>query len=276
MSLASGSFLLLAGRLADLYGRKLILIISFLISAISSIVIGFSHTKYIFFVGRGFQGLAAAGAIPAAVGILGANYGPGKRKNRVFAAFSAGNPVGAGFGLVFGGVFTNYISWRWMMWFFGIFQVIVAVTSWVMLPKDVKKPGPRESIDVWGALLVTAGVGLFCFGLTYDSVLAGIDERDANNTSDSWKTWWIILCLVMGVVLCGVFIIVESRVSHPLMPLSIWRIPQFGRLMLAFGIGFGTFTGLIVFGYSLYFLQIDAASPLTVPLPIQPTFGLMA
>ena len=50
------------------------------------------------------QGLAAAGAVPAALGILGANYGPGKRKNKVFASFSAGNPIGAAFGLILGGV----------------------------------------------------------------------------------------------------------------------------------------------------------------------------
>lgn len=174
--LSSGSFLLLGGRLADLYGRKLILVISFLVSAIWSIIAGFSHSKYLFFVARGFQGLAAAGAIPASLGILGANYGPGKRKNKVFAAFSAGNPVGAAFGLVLGGVFTSFVSWRWMMWIFGIFMVIVTITSVFMLPKDIKKPGRRERIDFLGAFLVTAGLILLCFGLTYGfSFGRGID-----------------------------------------------------------------------------------------------------
>jgi MFS family permease len=176
--LSSGSFLLLGGRLADLYGRKLILVISFLLSAIWSIIAGFSHDKYLFFIARGFQGLAAAGAIPASLGILGANYGPGKRKNKVFAAFSAGNPVGAAFGLVLGGVFTSFVSWRWMMWIFGIFMVIVSITAVFMLPKDIKKPGPRERIDFLGAFLVTAGLILLCFGLTYCSLFwVGVDGQ---------------------------------------------------------------------------------------------------
>lgn len=113
--------------------------------------------------------MAAAGAIPAALGILGANYGPGRRKNKVFAAFSAGNPVGAAFGLVLGGVLTSYVSWRWMMYIFGIWQVIVAVSSFIFIPKDVKRVGSKERIDWAGAFLVCSGLILFCFGLTYAS-----------------------------------------------------------------------------------------------------------
>jgi hypothetical protein len=90
------------------------------------------------------------------------------------------------------------------------------------------------------------------------------DGRDAENAPDKWKTWWIIFCLIMGVVLIGVFVFVESKVKHPLMPLSIWKVPQFPKLMLCFGLGFGAFGGSIIFGYSLYFQQIYQASSITV------------
>jgi MFS family permease len=123
--------------------------------------------RYLFFVARGLQGLAAAGAIPAALGILGANYRPGRRKNKVFAAFSAGNPVGAVFGLVLGGVLTSYVSWRWMMYIFGIWQVIIAVSSFIFIPKDEKRVGSKDRIDWAGTFLVCSGLILFCFGLTY-------------------------------------------------------------------------------------------------------------
>ena len=113
------------------------------------------------------QGLAAAGAVPSALGILGANYGPGKRKNKVFASFSAGNPIGAAFGLVLGGVLTSYVSWRWVMWIIGIFEAIVAIGAFLLIPKDKPRPGPRERIDWAGAFLVTSGLVLFCFVLTY-------------------------------------------------------------------------------------------------------------
>ena len=113
------------------------------------------------------QGLASAGAIPASLGILGANYGPGRRKNKVFATYSAGNPVGAAFGLVIGGVLTSYASWRWLMWIFGVVVAFIAIASLFAIPKDSKRVGPREKIDWIGAILVTSGLILFCFGLTY-------------------------------------------------------------------------------------------------------------
>lgn len=266
LSLSTGSSLLLCGRLADLYGRKLVLISSFTLSAISSIVAGFAESKYVFFVARGFQGLAAAGAIPSALGILGANYGPGKRKNKVFAAFSAGHPVGAGFGLVIGGVLTSYVSWRWMMWILGMFETCIAVIASFVIPKDVKRAGPGNTIDWAGAILVTSGLILFCFGLMYTpSVYIVYVHRDAENAPDGWKTWWIIFSIVMGLALLVLFVFVESRITSPLMPLSIWKVPQFGRLMLCFGLGFGAFGGSIIYGYSLYFQQIYEASPITVP-----------
>ena len=64
----------------------------------------------------------------------------------------------------------------------------------------------------------------------------------------------------------ALFIFVESRVESPLMPLSIWKVPQFGKMMLAFGLGFGAFVGPVVFGYSLYYQQIYQASSITVPI----------
>jgi hypothetical protein len=91
-----------------------------------------------------------------------------------------------------------------------------------------------------------------------------LTPRDAETAPDKWKTWWIIFCLIFGLVLVAAFVFVESRVASPLMPLSIWRIPQFGKLMLCFGLGFGAFLGSIILGYSLYFQQIYGASPITV------------
>jgi hypothetical protein len=109
------------------------------------------------------------------------------------------------------------------------------------------------------------------------SLLGGVlIGRDASNAPDGWKTWYIIFCLVLGVVLCVLFVFVESKVPNPLMPLSIWRVPQFGKLMVAFGLGFGAFGGSVIFGYSLYFQQIYQASPITVlPFPQLFDLGLM-
>jgi len=97
--------------------------------------------------------------------------------------------------------------------------------------------------------------------------MTGVNTSDAGAAPDQWKTWWIIFCLILGPILIGVFVFVESKVSSPLMPLSIWRVPQFAKLMLCFGVGFGAFMGSIIFGWSLYFQQIYGASPIVVSTP---------
>jgi MFS family permease len=113
------------------------------------------------------QGLASAGAVPAALGILGASYGPGQRRNKAFASFSAGNPIGFAFGLVLGGLLTSFVSWRWVMWIIGIFVGAIGLLSFFIIPNDEPHVGPREKIDWIGAFLVTAGLIVFCFVLTY-------------------------------------------------------------------------------------------------------------
>jgi len=117
-------------------------------------------------VARGLQGLCGAGAVPAALGILGANYTPGKRKNMVFAAFSAGNPLGAATGLVLGGILTSYISWRWVMFVIGMFAIVITIAAFLIVPPDQSYANDTR-VDWLGAVTVTAGFSLLCFGITW-------------------------------------------------------------------------------------------------------------
>ena len=82
--------------------------------------------------------------------------------------------------------------------------------------------------------------------------------------TQGWKTWWIILALIVGLAFIAGFFIFESRITNPMMPLGIWRIPQLGKLLFCFGLGFGTFQATILFGYALYFQQIKHTSPIMV------------
>lgn len=94
-SLAAGSFLLFFGRLADLFGRKWLFVGALLLFAIFALAAGFSDDPITLDVMNGFLGLTSAAAVPPAIGALGATYAtPSKRKNYVFACFSAGNPLG--------------------------------------------------------------------------------------------------------------------------------------------------------------------------------------
>jgi len=266
LSLTSGSFLLLGGRLADLYGRKKMLSLSMLGFTIWTLIASFSTEKYmpgwelsngryLFFVSRGMQGVFASGGTPAALGILGAAYPPGKRKNRVFATFSAGNPTGWVVGLLIGGFLTSYASWCWGFRVITIITAVITGLSFIYVPPDAPRDPLRrkEKVDWLGAILIICGITGICYALS-----------DAGNTPNGWRTWYIIFSLLLGCVFVGLFLWWESRVQYPLMPLSIWKVPQFLRLMVVIALGFSCFTGFLGFTWSLWFQQIDQASPITV------------
>jgi MFS family permease len=115
------------------------------------------------------QGLFASGAIPSALGILGAAYPPGQRKNRVFATFSAGNPSGWVVGLIIGGLLTSYSSWRWGFRVVSVMGAIITVLAFLVIPPDVPRDPSRrkEKVDWLGAILVICGFVGICYALRF-------------------------------------------------------------------------------------------------------------
>src|SRR5579862_4631921 len=197
------------------------------------------------------QGLACAGFIPAGIGILAAIYSPGRRKNRVFSAFSAAQPLGGGIGGMLlrvktkltartAGLLTTYASWRWAFYLQGILTICFAVAVFFFVPNDHREVTRREPIDWFGALLVSGGLCAVCFALT-----------DAETSPNGWQTNYIIAAIVLGVAGLGLFILLQSRLQYPLMPLSIWRYPQFPRVISTYFLGFTTFAGVLIFNYTL-------------------------
>src|SRR5579859_6891171 len=222
--------------------------------------------RYLFLISRGMQGFFSAGSIPGALGILGAAYPPGQRKNRVFAAFSAGNPTGWVIGLIIGGLLTSYGSWRWAIIVIAIMTALFSALSFVYIPPDPPRDPARrnERVDWAGAVLVTCGLVGVCYALRSACPRCCTDNSDADNAPNGWRAWYIIFSLLLGCLFLAAFILLESRVQSPLMPLSIWKVPQFGRLMFILALGFSCFTGFLGFTWSLWFQQIDRASPITV------------
>jgi MFS family permease len=128
--------------------------------------------RYLFFVARGMQGFFTSGSIPAALGILGAAYPPGRRKNKVFATFSAGNPTGWVVGLLIGGLLTSYASWRWGFRVIAILSAIITAIAFVVIPAD-PPPDPsrrKETIDWLGAIFVVCGIVGICYALRCDNL----------------------------------------------------------------------------------------------------------
>lgn len=109
-TLSSGCLLLLFGRLADLYGRKLVWMFGAIWGVAISIGCSFAQTGTQLIILRAMHGIGPAAMVPAAIGILAHSFPPGRSRSTAFATFSAGAPLGSAMGMVFGGVMAQYAT----------------------------------------------------------------------------------------------------------------------------------------------------------------------
>jgi MFS family permease len=169
--LSSGSLLLFFGSVADLFGRKSMFIVSMFLFSVFCLAAGFSQTGLTVDILCGVLGIFSASAVPPAQGMLGAIYvKPSKRKNRVFGCFSAGNPLGFVFGIIFSGLATQIFSWRASFWLLAIVYLVVCGVAAFTVPKDgqAKVKLTTETVkrlDLPGTAMTILGIGMFCAAL---------------------------------------------------------------------------------------------------------------
>ena len=214
-ALTFGGFLLLGGRLADLYGRRLIFMVGVLVFALASLIGGFAQNEAMLLSARAFQGLGAAMASPAALALITTTFPAGKERNRAFAVYAAMAGVGAAVGLIL------------CVWLTGL-DPILGLEGWrdtflIFVPIGLAAAffAPRffdESerhsgwLDVPGAITGTGALLAIVFGLSR-----------AGQQDYGWDATSTVVSLVLGVALLAIFLLVESRVEHPLMPFRIFR-----------------------------------------------------
>lgn len=263
-SLSSGAFLLFFGRLADMFGRKMMFVTSMFLFSVFCLVAGFARDAISIDVLNGVLGLFSASAVPPAVGILGVIYEkPSKRKNAAFACFSAGNPLGFVFGTIFGGIATSLFGWRASFWLLAIIFLVFTGIAIFSVPKDFtdKEPFTWETLkkfDVVGTALTVAGIGMFSAALS----LGG-------TAPEGWKTPYVLALLIVGFCLIIAFIFWEMRFPWPLMPMNIWADRDFSLVMAILSLGFLSFTPAAFF-VSLYFQDVWHMGALMVAVHLLP------
>jgi EmrB/QacA subfamily drug resistance transporter len=203
------------GKLSDLFGRKLLLIIGIGLFLIGSALSGLSQNmgELIFF--RGLQGLGAGALFPIALAVIGDLFTP--RERGKYQGF-----FGAVFGLAFlvgpflGGWITDNISWHWVFYVNLPIGAIALAVIIINLPNH-KREGASPSIDYLGALVFTAAVVPILIGLTEKGL------TNSAGTAYSWFAWQVGGLLLLGLVLVGVFLVIESRAKEPILPLDLFR-----------------------------------------------------
>jgi EmrB/QacA subfamily drug resistance transporter len=207
-TLLFGGFLLLGGRLADLIGRRRIFLIGMILFAAASMLAGLAQNPTQIIIFRGIQGLGAALLSPAALSLVLSIFKEGKERNRALGVWSGVAAGGGAFGLLLGGVLTEYVDWRWIFYINVPVAAVLVYLSFRNIPSLT--PEHKGSLDLLGAFLVTAGLMTLVYGL----VKAG---------TTSWTSTSTIGFLSAAVVLLVGFVINEMKVKQPLMPLTIFR-----------------------------------------------------
>jgi EmrB/QacA subfamily drug resistance transporter len=238
-ALAFGSLLLLGGRLSDLFGRKRLFIIGVAGFAVASAVGGAANGFAMLLVARVAQGAFAALLAPAALSMLSVTFADdATERGRAFGIFGAISGAGGALGLLLGGVLTQDLSWRWCL-YVNLVIAAVAFAGALAFLRDGARP-ERVQLDISGTVVAVLGL----VGLVY-----GLGSAE----SKGWKDFWTLGPVIAGVVLLIVFVLIERRASHPLLPLRVILDRVRGTAYLAVGIsGTGMFA---VFLFLTYYLE---------------------
>ncbi len=216
-------FLLLSGRLADLWGRRRTFVAGLALFAGASLFCGLSGSPELLVGSRALQGLGAAITAPAALSIITIIFAEGPERDHAVAAWTAVAAGGGAAGLLLGGLITDVLGWEWI--FFVNLPVGAAgiVLSYVLLPESRDFSASR-GLDLLGAGTVTAGLVLLVLGLTR------IEEAGFGSPPT-------MATLGLAIALFGSFVFVERRAADPLVPLGLFRLRGLvGPALIAFAL----------------------------------------
>ncbi len=259
-ALGFGSLLLLGGRLSDLFGRKKMFIIGLVGFAVASAIGGAATSFGMLVSARGLQGAFGAMLAPAALSLLTTTFTEAKERGRAFAIFGAVAGAGGAVGLILGGALTQWVSWRWCL-FVNLPLATIAVVGGIVLLKKQPRPESGSQLDIKGTVAIVAGLVALVYGL-------------ASAESKGWTSGVTLGFIIAGVVLIALFVFIETRVAHPLMPLAILLDRTRAGSFVAVGIvGAGMFG---VFLFLTYYLSTSLGyTPLNTGLAFLPMiFGI--
>src|SRR5436309_3652933 len=163
--LTYGGFLLLGGRMADLLGRRLVLVTGLIVFAGSSLIGGLAHSESLLIGARFAQGLGAAMLSPAALSSLTSTFRSTRDRNTALGVWAAVSGIGGAAGVLFGGLLTEGPGWRWVLYVNVPFSAIAFVGAFILLKPERMHAARLANFDALGAFLVTGGVLLLVYAL---------------------------------------------------------------------------------------------------------------
>src|SRR4030081_1370646 len=250
-ALSFGGFLLLGGRAADLLGRRRMFMAGLALFTAASLACALAASATFLIIMRGVQGLGSAMVLPAALSIVMNMFPEGAERNKALGLWGAIGASGATVGIVAGGLLTRYVGWQYIFFL----NVPIGAAALALAPRVVPESRlatERRRYDPFGAVTVTGGLSLLVYAIS-TAPQAG------------WGTARTVTLLAVSAALLAAFLVIETRVEAPLMPLRIFGLKTLaGANAVGFLLG-GSFFAFIFIG-TLYWRQVLGYSALKAGL----------
>jgi EmrB/QacA subfamily drug resistance transporter len=228
-----GSFLLLAGRLGDLAGRKRVFMFGITIFTFASLLCGIAPSAGLLIGARFLQGFGAALQASVILAIIVTEFPEPADRAKAMSAYVFTAVAGGSIGLLLGGVLTQALSWHWIFFVNLPIGLITILFARVLLPSD-SGSGLTGGIDWLGSVLITGSVATAVYGIV-------------QVTAHGWGSSAVLAPLALAGVLLAAFIALEARIKNPIMPLRVFAVPGLA--------GSSVVRGFIMTGmYSTFFL----------------------
>ena len=258
-ALLLSALLLVGGSLGDHYGRRRVFLLGVMIFALASGLCGFAVNIQQLIASRAVQGLGAALLVPGSLAIISNSFSEQER-GRAIGVWSGFSAITTGIGPVFGGWLIEHVSWR-AVFFINLPLALVVI---LISLRHVAENSDREStrVDWLGAILAVLGLGALIYGLIESSQVGFSDPS-------------VIIALAMGVVVLIVFLFIESRLSSPMLPLTLFRSRTFAGTNLLTFLLYAALGGTFFF-LPLNLIQVQGYSPTAAGAVLLPFILIMS
>jgi len=258
-TLTLAGLLLLGGALGDSYGRRKVYVIGTVWFALASLACGVAPGAGFLIAARALQGAGAALLTPGSLAILQASFTQDDRPKAI-GAWSGLGGVATAIGPFLGGWLISAVSWR-LVFFINLPVAVAVVAIAARHVPETRAPGPRQPLDVTGAVTISLALA----GITYGLIAA---------SGSGWTSPAVLVSLAAGVLLFAAFIVAEARNPHPMLPLSVFRSRQFSAANAVTFVVYGALGGAL-FLVPVVLQQVCGYSPLAAGTALLPVTFLM-
>lgn len=214
--LTFAAFLLVSGRIADVFTPKPAFITGCLVLGITHLIGGFAHQKIAILVLRALGGIGGALTIPSALSLIVQLFPDPEPQARAISLFGSAGAIGNISGILIGAVLVQYAGWPWIFWFVAIVGVGIAIICFFLIPKANNDARKKVNFDAIGVSILTSAVILFIFAVT-------------SGSTQGWPTAYVLAPLAISLVLLAIFFLWESRIppDDAVLPPRIWSYSNF-------------------------------------------------